>query len=129
MAGKKNHDENLERITNYLAESVLALSDEAIVAEVSEAGLDPDEQAEHTRMVLGKASRTLDNLNSRLSNLGHTISSNCWRSGHGKYTNRCLNCGSMVAFTTATSEMRGKALWAPCPESQCSITRQQASNK
>ena len=37
MADKKTHDERLERLMNQLAESVLGLSDEAILAETSEA--------------------------------------------------------------------------------------------
>ena len=76
MADKKNHDERLERLMNQLAESVLGLSDEAILAETSEAGADPEQEAERTRLVLRQASKALDNVNKRLSNLGHTINSN-----------------------------------------------------
>ena len=73
MADEKNHDEHLERITNQLAESVLGLSDEAIIAETTETGADPEQEAERTRLVLRQASKALDNVNKRLSNLGHTI--------------------------------------------------------
>ena len=40
MADKKNHDERLERLMNQLAESMLGLSDDAVVAETIEAGAD-----------------------------------------------------------------------------------------
>ena len=117
MADKKNYDERLERLMNQLAESVLGLSDEAILAETNEAGADPEQEAERTRFVLRQASKALDNVNKRLSNLGHTINSNDWRRGQAGYHNVCRTCGSFVSFSTATGEMRGEALDAPCPES------------
>jgi hypothetical protein len=130
MADKRNHEEHLERIMNQLADSVLGLSDEAILAEVSGAGGDPDGEAELTRMVLRKASQALEDVNRRLSNLGHVIDSNHWRPGHGGYHNKCLNCGSLVSFTTPTGEMQGRAVDAPCPESgQYAIPRREASRK
>jgi hypothetical protein len=52
MANKRTDDERLERAMNVLAESVLSLSDDAILAEVREAGCDPEEEAEHTRLLL-----------------------------------------------------------------------------
>ena len=100
---------------NQLAESVLGLSDEAILAETSEAGADPQQEAERTRSVLRQASKALDNVNKRLSNLGHTINSNDWRPGQWGYHNNCLTCGSSVSFTTATGEMQGEALDGLCP--------------
>jgi hypothetical protein len=130
MADKINHDERLERLMNQLAESVLGLSDEAILAETSEAGADPQREAERTRLVLRQASKALDNVNKRLSNLGHTINSNDWRPGQWGYHNHCLNCGSLVSLTTATGEMQGEALAGPCPESgQYTIHRREASRK
>ena len=39
MADRKNHNGCLDRVMNELAESVLELLDEAILAETSEAGL------------------------------------------------------------------------------------------
>jgi hypothetical protein len=118
MADKTNHDERLERLMNQLAESVLGLSDEAILAEANEAGADPQREAERTRLVLRQASKVLDDVNNRLSNLGHTINSNDWRRGQRGYHNNCLNCGSSVSFTTATGEMQGEALDGLCPETQ-----------
>jgi hypothetical protein len=117
MTDKINHDERLERLMNQLAESVLGLSDEAILAEASEAGADPPREAERTRLVLRQASKALDNVNKRLSNLGHTINLNDWRPGQWGYHNHCVNCGSLVSLTTATGEMQGVALDGPCPES------------
>jgi hypothetical protein len=130
MAHKKDHDEHLERITNHLADSVLGLSDEAIIAETSEAGADPEQEAEATRLVLRQASEALDNVNQRLSNLGHTINPNYWWPGPGEYHNNCLRCGSLVSLTTATGEMQGDAFASPCPESgQYTIRRREASRK
>ncbi|HLM80305.1 MAG TPA: hypothetical protein VK302_06695 [Terriglobales bacterium] len=128
MADKENHDERLERLMNQLAESVLGLSDEAILAETIEAGFDPEQEAERTRLVLRQASKAFDNVNNRLSNLGHSINPHDWRSGQGSYHNNCLNCGSSVSFTTATGEMRGDALGGLCPESdQYTIRRRDPS--
>jgi hypothetical protein len=59
MADKKNHDERLERLVNQLAESMLGLSDGAIVAETIEAGADAEEEAECTRLVLRQASKSV----------------------------------------------------------------------
>jgi len=130
MADKKNHDEHLERITNQLAESVLGLSDEAIIAETTETGADPEQEAERTRLVLRQASKALDNVNKRLSNLGHTINPNYWWPGAGEYHNNGRSCGSLVSLTTATGEMQGDAFDAPCTESgQYAIRRREASGK
>jgi hypothetical protein len=128
MADKKNHDERLERLMNQLAESVLGLSDEDILAETSEARADQEQEAEHTRVVLRQASKAFDNVNNRVSILGHAINSNDWRPGPWGYHNNCLNCGSSVSFTTATGEMQGEALYGLCPESdQYTIRRREAS--
>jgi len=130
MADKKNHDERLERLMNQLAESVLGLSDEAIFAEATEAGADPEEEAERTHLVLRQASKAFNNVHNRLSNLGHAINSNDWRRGQWGYHNNCLDCGSFVTFTTATGEMHGDALDKLCPESdQYTIRRREASRK
>jgi hypothetical protein len=130
MAAKKNHDEHLERIMNQLAESVLGLSDQAILAETSETGADPEAEAERTRLVLRQASKALDDVNKRLSNLGHTISPNYWWPGHGAYHNNCLDCGSLVTLTTATGEMQGDAFGSACPEGgQYALRRREASRK
>ncbi len=130
MPDKKNHDECLERLMNQLAESAHGLSDEAIIAETSKAGADPQREAERTRLVLRQASKALDDVNNRVSNLGHTINSNYWSPGPGGYHNNCLTCGSSVSLTTATGEMQGQALDGPCPESgQFAIRRREASRK
>ena len=128
MTDKKNADERLERLMNQLAESVLGLSDEAILAETRETGADPQQEAERTRLVLRQASKALDNVNQRLCNLGHTIDSINWWRGQRGYHNNCLKCGALVSFTTATGEMRGDALDGLCPESdQYTIRRREAS--
>ena len=130
MGDKKNHDERLERLMNQLAESVLGLSDEDMLTEINEAGADPEQEAESTRLVLRQASKAFDNLNNLVSNLGHTINSNYWSSGPGGYYNNCLNCGSSVSFATATGEMQGEALEGPCHESgQYAVRRREASRK
>jgi hypothetical protein len=116
MADKKNHDERLEILMNQLAESVLGQSDAVILAETSEAGVDPQREAEQTRVVLRQASKLFDDVNMRLSRLGHTINSNDWRRGQRGYHTTCLTCGSFVSFTTTTGEMRGEALDGLCLE-------------
>ena len=130
MADKKNHDERLERLMNQLAESVLGLSDEAVLAETNAAGADPEQEAERTRLVLRQASKAFDDVNNHLSKLGHSINSHDWRNGQGSYHNNCLNCGSSVSFTTATGEMRGEALETRCPQNgQYMTRRREASGK
>jgi hypothetical protein len=130
MADKKNHDERLERLMNQLSESVLGLSDDAIRVETSEVGADPEQEAERTRLVLRQASKALDNVNKRLSNLGHAINSNDWRPEQWGYHNSCLKCGSLVSFTTVAGEMQGEALDRPCPESgHYTIREREASGK
>src|ERR1700687_1011582 len=130
MTDKRNYGDPLEKLMNQLAESVLGLSDEAIFAETSEVGADPEQEAERTRLVLRQASETLGNANQRLSNLGDTINSNDWVRGKWGYHNRCLDCGSFVSFTTATGEVQGDALDRLCPESdQYPIRRLEASRE
>ena len=128
MANKTNQDGNLERFMNQLGDSVLVLSDGNIRAEVSEAGADPDGEAERTRAVLREALKKLENVNKHLSNCGHTINSNGWYRGRSGYHNTCVTCGSFVSFTPATGEMRGEALDGPCPQrDECAIRRREAS--
>jgi hypothetical protein len=130
MTDKRNYGDPLEKLMNQLAESVLGLSDAAILAETSEAGADPEQEAERTRSVLRRASEVLENVNGRLSNLGHTINSNGWYRGRSGYHSTCVACGSFVSFTTATGEMRGEALDGLCPESdQYTIRRLEASRE
>lgn len=130
MADKKNHDEHLKKIVNYLADTVLGLSDEAILAEVSAAGGDPGEESVRTRFVLCKASQVWENVNRRLSYLGHTITPTNWQRRHGVYHNRCLKCDSAVSFATATGESQGKALETPCRAGgQYTLPRQELSRK
>jgi hypothetical protein len=128
MADKTNHHEHLERMMNQLGDSVFVLSDEHIRAEVSDFGADPDEEAQRTRTVLHEALQKLENVNRRLSNLGHTVNSSSWQRGRSGYHNTCMACGSFVSFTTTTGEMRGNALDGLCPESdQNTIRRREAS--
>jgi len=129
MADKRNHDERLERLMNRLAESVLGLSDEAILAETNEAASDPEQEAERTRLVLRRASELLDNVNRRLSNLGHTINSNGWYRGRSGYHNTCVTCGSFVSFTPATGEMRGDALDGLCAQSGRYMIRKREASR
>ncbi len=130
MADKKNHDERVERLMNLLAESVLGLSDEGILAEAGEVGVDSEQEGERTQLVLRQASKALELVNKRLSNLGHTVNSDDWWRGHWGYHNTCVTCGSFVSFTTATGEMRGAALDGLCPEhDQYTIRKREASCK
>jgi hypothetical protein len=130
MTDNKNYDDRLESLMNQLAESVLGLSDEAILAETCEAGADPQQEAERTRLVLRQASKAFDNVNNRLSNLGHAIDPNDWRYEQRGYHNNCLDCSSSVSFTTTTGEMRGEALDGLCPQSdQYTIRKREASRR
>lgn len=62
MTDRINHVEKVERIMEQLADSVLELSDEAILAEITESGADPQQEAERTRLVLRQALKALDNV-------------------------------------------------------------------
>jgi hypothetical protein len=126
MAFKTSYD-GQQRIMNRLADSVFELSDEEILADLRESGVDPQGEADRTSSVLRKAADTWESENARLAELGHTINPNKWRSVDGSYHNRCLNCGSSVSFTTATSEMQGEASDGSCPENAYPIKRREAS--
>jgi hypothetical protein len=123
----KNDDKYLERITRQLADSVLALSDEDILAEVSEAGAEPKAEAERTRLVLRHASQILENVNRKLARLGHTINSRDWQRGQWGYHNTCVDCGSFVSFATATGETRGEAFEVPCSGRVYPMSRREVS--
>ena len=58
MAYKKTGDDHSEAVMNQLADSVLGLSDEAILCEIGEDGADVDEEAERTRLVLRRMSQS-----------------------------------------------------------------------
>jgi len=125
MAYNDKHDDRAERITNQLADSVLGLPDEEILAEVREAGADPDEEGERVRAVLCDASLRLENVSRYLSNLGHTVPSGSWRYGRWGYQTVCLNCGSVVNLKTASTEMQ-----VPCPAAGLhGLSRREASGK
>jgi hypothetical protein len=55
---KKKYDEQLSAIMNRLADSVLDLSDEQILAEAREEGIDPLNEAERIRDMLRDSSKT-----------------------------------------------------------------------
>ena len=78
MTDRINPVEKLERIIEQLAESVFELSDEALLAEITESGADPQEEAERTRLVLRRAAR-LEPL--RASDLGDAANSKHCRRG------------------------------------------------
>ncbi len=113
MTYKTNGDER-QRIMNQLADSVLELSDEEILAEVCERGADPQEEAGRTRSALQHSLHMFQALDKQLSSLGHVINSRSWRHDAGSYSNRCVNCGSLVRLTAATNELRGDALDESC---------------
>jgi hypothetical protein len=114
---KKSREEILERVTSHLADSVLTVPDEIILAEAGENEADLYKDAEHVRSVLSEASQVLEDVTRRLSNMGHTINSNYWRRDHAGFHTKCLNCGSSVSFIMATREAQGGALNAQCSAS------------
>ena len=83
MTDRTNHVEKLDKIMEQLAESVLELSDEAILAEITESGADPQQEAERTRLLLRQAARPQEVEDQRLSNLAGTTNSNYCRTGKG----------------------------------------------
>jgi hypothetical protein len=127
MAYKTNHDGH-QTIMDHLAESVLQLSDEEILAEVRESGADPQEEAESTSFVLQQSADKWEFENERLSNLGHAINPNSWRDVDGLYQNICQSCGSSVSFTTSTQRMEGHALTRTCTE-QAALDRRTGTRR
>jgi hypothetical protein len=128
MADKKNQEERLEMVMNQLGESVLGQSDAAILAETSEAGVDPQVEAEQTRLVLRQAAKLFNDVNTRLSSLGHVIDPNDWRRGQRGYHTTCLTCGSFASFTATTCEMRGDASDGMCVQrDQYAMSRREGS--
>jgi hypothetical protein len=63
MTDRINHVEKLDRIMEQLADSVLELSDEAILDETAESGADPQEEAKRTRLVLRQAAKPSEVVN------------------------------------------------------------------
>lgn len=118
MLAEKNLRERLERIMNQLADSVLELPDDAITAEMTQAGANPHEEAERVRLMLRENLKSLEIVRERLSNLGHTINPRYWWSDNRAYHNNCLECGSLVSFTIATNETHGHAFEEPCAGSR-----------
>jgi hypothetical protein len=55
MTNRIDHAEKLDRIMDQLADSVLDLSDEALLAEITESGVDPHEEAERVRLLLRRS--------------------------------------------------------------------------
>jgi hypothetical protein len=82
MTDRINPVEKLERIMEQLAESVLELSDEALLAEITESGSDPQQEAELTRSLLRDAARPQE-VGQRLSNVSETTDSHYCRTSKG----------------------------------------------
>ena len=82
MTDRINPVEKLEKIMEQLADSVLELSDEALLAEITESGGDPQQEAERTRSLLRHAARPQE-VDQRLANAGDTTISNYSRTGKG----------------------------------------------
>jgi hypothetical protein len=73
MTDRINHVERLDRIMEQLADSVLELSDEAIVAETAESGADPQQEAERTRLVLRQAAELPEVVNGNQRIVGRSV--------------------------------------------------------
>jgi hypothetical protein len=116
MADKKNHDEHLERITNHLAESVLGLSDEAIIAETSEAGADPEPEAEATRLVLLTGVEGIGQCEQALVESWPYRQFQLLGARAVGLSQQLPKLRFISEFATATGEMQGEALEGPCPE-------------
>jgi hypothetical protein len=79
MTDRINGAEKLETIIEQLSDSVLDLSDEAILAEITESGADPRQEAERIRLVLRQAARQQSTENKRFLNRHDTRNSGFWR--------------------------------------------------
>jgi len=117
MADNTSHDEQLKRIMNQLADSMLELSHEEVLAETRGSGTDPQHEAERTRAVLRQASKALEAVNKRLWSLGHTVNLKSWKHWERNYYNSCRDCGLSVNFTVG-GETWGDALGGPCRRSE-----------
>ena len=82
MTDRINPVEKLERIMEQLAESVLELSDEALLAEIIGSGGDPQQEAELHARFSGKL-RGHRKWSQRLSNVSDTTNSHYCRTGKG----------------------------------------------
>ncbi len=60
MKDEKKRNERMQELYNELADSILELSDETIIAKVSETGIDPDDEAESVRLALRESLRQFD---------------------------------------------------------------------
>jgi hypothetical protein len=85
MTDRINDVEKLERIMEQLAESVLELSDEALLSEITESGADPQQEAERTRLVLRDATRRQKEEEPRKPNRGDKANSDFVRTGRGLF--------------------------------------------
>jgi hypothetical protein len=121
MRPKESYSERIERVMNQLADSVLGLSNEDILAEVTAADCDPEQEAKRVRSVLEKPLQTLEKVNLCLSNLGHAINPSNWYCGPLAYYNTCLHCGLSVSVTIASAEIGGSAVQRTCRASDIRI--------
>lgn len=121
MRAKKRSGEPLERVMNQLSESVLGLSDDEILAEVSATGCDPQLEAARVGRVLEKPPQVLENVSLCLSNLGHAINPSQWYCGPLAYHNTCVRCGLSVSLTIASGEIRGSAVDRACRANRLTI--------
>ena len=127
MAWERNGKDHVELAMNQLAESVLGISDEDVLAEVADAGFEARVNAERVRTLLADALQALESMELRLWSLGHTINSKSWQSGRGGYRNRCVSCGLAVSLKVATGEIDGSAVRTRCPESRvCEDSQREA---
>lgn len=114
MRSKKSYNERIENVLTELSQSLLRLSDDDIVAEVSAVSQDPTEEAKRVRNVLQKPLQILENANLCLANLGHSIDRSNWHCGPMAYHNTCVHCGLSVSIAIATAEIRGSAVQRAC---------------
>ena len=60
MGDKENHVARMQELYNRLADSVMELSDDAVIDESSAKGTNPLDEAEHVRLVLRQSSKGTD---------------------------------------------------------------------
>jgi len=119
----------LKTVLDHLADPILEMSDEEILAEIRETGVDPQEVAEHTRAVLLEALQKFDNVNRRLWHLGHNIRLKDWQLREWGYENTCADCGLSVSLATSSKQPSGRALESRCTENQNTSLKRDATRK
>ena len=114
MAHNTKHNVQLERIMNFIADSEFGLSDEELLAEMREVGIDPIEEAEATSNNFREISQQLETLTTRWAMLGHRMRSTHVKPDGAETSITCVDCGLIVRLDVSTGKIVGSVLYTPC---------------